>query len=494
MAGVFYSRIVNLLMTIFLARLLVPADFGLVALGTTLLLMLNSVTDISVASALIHHKSLVEKDFDTAFTLSTARGVLVALILVGSGFIMAEAYGDDRILGICAGLSLRPFLSGIGSPRYVLYSKELQFGTVAIQEGLNYTGQFLISVTIAYMTQSYWAIVAGAVFGTVIGTSISYLVAPYRPRLSLASWRKLLGFSVWLTLNQFLTIVGNRFENFLAGGWLGLAVFGAMNVGNNMAGVITQSAIAPIQRVLFPSFAKISHDAARLKAAFQKSQASLFALAFPVGVGTALVAEPFVYLALGPKWPVAVVVIQTIAPVLGAQIVFGPTNALCNAVGATRMLFNRGLVLVLFRVPLVLFGLFFFGLPGLLVARALSGGIVASIANFFLVRKLIDLSIWEQVAVTWRSWFSGAAMTVLCLAVRFYLGPVTNYYDAATMLAIQIPLGAISYFGLHAIFWTTSGRSPIGIEEEILKFLIKIKSPIRNGKSRHIAEPNDKPS
>ncbi|MBB3351023.1 PST family polysaccharide transporter [Rhizobium sp. BK049] len=484
LAGVFYSRFINLLMTILLARLLVPADFGLVALGTTLLLMLNSITDISVASALIHHKDLADKDFDTAFTLSTLRGILVSIILIVSGFIMAHAYNDERLIGICAGLSLRPFLTGIGSPRYVLYSKELQFGTVAVQEGLNYTTQLVVSVAIAYYTKSYWAIVAGATFATVMGTIVTYWVAPYWPRLSVASWRKLLGFSVWLTLNQFLTIVGNRFENFLAGGWLGLTAFGAMNVGNNMAGVITQSAIAPIQRVLFPSFAKISGDADRLKTAFQKSQASLFALGFAVGVGTALVAEPFVYLTLGPNWPIAVIVIQTIAPVLGAQIVFGPANALCNAIGATRMLFNRGLVLVLFRVPVVLAGLYFYGLPGLLYARVFSGGIVASMANFYLVRKLIDLSVFEQIFVTWRSWVSGLAMTIVCLIIRHVLGPISSNHDALVMIVLQSVFGAAAYCGIHAVLWLTTGKTTIGIEGEAVKFLTKAISALRRKRQR----------
>lgn len=479
LGGVFYSRIINMLMTIVLARLLVPADFGLVALGTTLLLMVNAITDLSLGSAMIHQKELTKKDFDTAFTLNLMRNFMVALVMIVAGFILANAYNDDRLIWICGGLALRPLIAGFGSPLYVLYAKELRFGTVAFQEGLNYTAQFIISTAVAYYTASYWSIVAGAVSASLVGTIITYIAAPYVPRLSLASYRSILGFSVWLTLNQILTIVGNRFEAFLAGGWLGLAVFGAYSVASNMAGVINQSAVQPIQRVLFPGFAKIADDRKRLRQAFQRGQAALFAFGFAVGIGTAVIAEPFIYLSLGPKWPVAVIVMQTISPVLGAQIVFGPTYGLANALGATRMLFQRSLILVFIRVPIILFGLYFYGLTGLLVARFITAGLVESTANFFVIRSLIGLGPWEQLSVTWRSWISGAAMAAACIAVRYELGPVTSNYEAGLMLAIQIPLGAIVYCGVHVALWFATGRSQVGIEPEILRILAKLSSWVK---------------
>ena len=389
--GVFYNRIANTLMTVLLARLLVPADFGIVALATTLLLMLNQVTDLSLGSAMIHHKEVDRDDFDTAFTLNLLRNLLVSITMVVAGYVMSEAYHDDRLVGICAGLALRPFLTGLGNPRYVLYAKELQFGTVAFQESMNYTAQLIISVAVAYYTRSYWAIVAGAVSASAVGTFLTYMVAPYMPRFSLASWRKIFGFSIWLTLNQIIMVVGNRFEAFLAGGWLGLTVLGAYTVGNNLAGIITQSAILPIQRVLLPSFAKMTDDKERLKSAFQKSQSALFALGWGVGLGSALVAEPLIYLMLGPNWPITVLILQTIAPVLGVQIVFGPANALATALGATRMMFTRAFILVLIRVPFVLVGLYFYGLPGLLVARVVVGGLLTSVANFYIIRSLIGI-------------------------------------------------------------------------------------------------------
>lgn len=469
MTGVFYGRLANLAMTIILARILVPADFGLVALGTTLLIILTSVTDLSLANALIHHQDNKEADFHTAFTLSAIRGFLLAIVMVISGFVMAHLYNDPRLIGVCTGLAVRPLFSGLGSPYYVTFAKELDFGTVAKNEALNYTAQLVVAVGVAWFTESYWAIVAGAVAASTTGIVATYIRAPYIPHFTLSSWRKLTNFSVWVTLNQFVTIIGNRFDNFLAGGLLGISSFGAYNVGNNIAAMITQSAFQPLERVLFPSFAKLTGDKARLNEAFQKSQASLFAIGFPMGVGLALVAEPFVYLTLGPKWSIAVTVIHFIAPVLGMQIVFGPSNALAYALGATRTLFNRGIVLLIFRVPIVLTGLYFFGLVGLLVARVISGGIVVSIVNFYIVRSLTGLSPWRQLLVTWRSWVSGAAMVLALLTLRDFSAPIATNLGAGKMLVETVLLGGGVYCCVHALLWVMSGRSQVGIESELVK-------------------------
>ncbi|MDB5561775.1 MAG: lipopolysaccharide biosynthesis protein, partial [Hyphomicrobiales bacterium] len=343
-SGVYYGRLVNLLMTIILARILLPKDFGLVALSTTLLTMLMAVTDLSLANALIHHKDPKADDFDTAFTLGVVRGVLLAALMVAGGFAMAAIYGDQRLIAISAGLATRPLLSGLSSPYYVTFARNLNFGVVVRTEAVNYTAQLVVSVAVALLTHSYWAIVAGVAAASVANVISAHWVAPYRPRFTLASWRSIMEFSVWMTLAQPIVIIGGRFENFLAGGMLGVASFGAYNVGSNVSAMATQSATVPLERVLFPSFAKITGDPERLRAAFQKAQSSLFAIGLPLGVGLALVAQPFVYLVLGPKWAITADVIAFLAPVFGIQMAFGPTYALTFAMGATRTLFFRSVI------------------------------------------------------------------------------------------------------------------------------------------------------
>jgi len=163
-------------------------------------------------------------------------------------------------------------------------------------------------------------------------------------------------------------------------------------------------------------------------------------------------------------------VIQFVAPVLGVQVVFGPSNALAFALGATRTLFVRSLVLLVLRAPIVLFGLYYYGLPGLLIARTISGGVMVSIVNMYMVRTLIDVTPWEQIKVTWRSLASGVAMIVAVLAVRSVLPAVSNAETAFIAMLVMVPVGAIVYGGVHAGLWLAAGRPERDIETEIASY------------------------
>jgi len=466
--GFMFRRVAQLAVTVMLARLLVPADFGLVALSSTLLLALMSITELSLNSALIHEQDPQRDDFDTAFTFSALRGVLLAGVMGVGGFVMAYSYNDPRLLLLTAALGVKPLLGGLTSPLYVMLSKNLSFGKVAFWESLAAAAQVVASVAGALLTRGYWASIAGGLAAAIVGLLASYWCAPYRPRFTVAAWRRLLSFSGWMTLNQIVSVVGTRFDTFLGAGILGTATFGAVNVGGNLAGLVTQSAMEPLERVLFPSFASIVTDKARLRSAFQRAQACLLALGLPLGIGMALVADPFVYIALGPKWMIAATVIYFIAPVLALQIVFGPQTALAFALGATRMVFTRNLVMLIVRVPIVFSGLYFFGLMGLLIARVISGGLMVSIVNMYMVRSLIGLTPWDQLRVAWRSLLSTLAMVVTVLLVKFSFPPLHSLSQAWEMLVGLVAVGGVTYCGVHAGLWLLAGRPGQGIESELM--------------------------
>jgi len=471
--GFLFRRLAQLIVTVVLARLLVPADFGLVAISTTLLLSLMSVTELSLFNALIHEKDPTREDYDTAFTFSALRGVLLAAVMAVGGLVMARVYDDDRLFLVTTLLGCKPLLSGLTSPYYINLAKNLSFGKVTFWESMSAVAQVVSSTAVAYFTGSYWAIVAGVLFSSIVGLIASYWCAPYRPRFSIASWRNLMSFSVWMTLSQVASTVGNRFDNFLGAGILGTALFGAYNVGGNMATLVTQSAIQPLERVLFPSFASMVDDRPRLQRAFQRTQACLLAVGLPLGVGLAVVANPFVYLLLGPKWMIAALVIQFIAPVLALQIVFGPQSALAFSKGETRMLFNRSVAQIAFRIPIVFIGLYYFGFMGLLVSRFISGGIMVTIVNMYMVRKLIGITVRDQLLVCWRSLIASGVMAVVVMLASKAFPPIHNSLQAAEMLAVLVPLGAAVYCGVQGVLWLLAGKPELGIETEIVKIAEK---------------------
>ncbi|MDB5562333.1 MAG: lipopolysaccharide biosynthesis protein, partial [Hyphomicrobiales bacterium] len=138
-----------------------------------------------------------------------------------------------------------------------------------------------------------------------------------------------------------------------------------------------------------------------------------------------------------------------------------------------RTLFIRSVILLVFRVPIILVGLYFYGLTGLLAARVVSG-LLESLVNIYIVRSLIGIGAWAQVRVTWRSTVSGLVLVAAVLMVRTVLPPVDSITTAVISLLVLVPVGAVAYVGTHIIVWLAAGRPSGGIEVEIASRLHKL--------------------
>ncbi len=461
------SRLIGFASMLILARCLAPEAFGLVALATALMTVLASVTELSLANALIHLKQVERDDYDTAFTFGALRGALLALAVIAGGFGLAAIYHEPRLRAVCAVLSLQPLILGLNSPHFVNYSKNLQFSRIVAVDSASKTVSFLVAVAIALLTRSYWAIVASVVASSAASCIATYVLAPYRPRLSFKSWRKLLSFSGWVTLAEFISTLTYRIDDFFIGGMLGRSTLGHYTVGNNLAFMATRFAADPLKQAIFPGFAKISHDLPRLRHAFQRSQATLMAVGLPLGIGSAMVARPLVLMVLGQNWEVAALVIEVTAPVAGIQMVFALSHALAYALGATRLLFFRDLMMLSVRLPAVLLGLFFGGLTGLLIARVVAGGFVLSFLNLLLVSRLIQLPVLSQLRACWRSVVSVCAMAGVLAPLHDWPLHAAGLPEKIFAVSASIAIGALVYGGAHFLLWILAGR-PAGPEREML--------------------------
>jgi hypothetical protein len=172
-----------------LARLLTPEDFGLVAIATILFAIINSVTELSSAAALIQHKDPQREDYDTAWTLNVLRALLVSVALCISAYPAAAIYGDDRLIAIMYVLGAVALLGGLANPRLVEFRRRLSFHQEIFIELATRTVGFVVGATIAYVFRSYWALVIASLAAQVAGLALSYALIPFMPRPSLTHWR-----------------------------------------------------------------------------------------------------------------------------------------------------------------------------------------------------------------------------------------------------------------------------------------------------------------
>lgn len=472
--------IINLLAlfsTLILARLLTPEDFGLFSLALTLFTIISSLTDLSMANALIHHKNPTDEHFNTAWTLNFTRSAIVALLFCIAAPITASIYHEPKLTSVMVLLAVSILLAGLNNPKIVLMTRDLIFWQeFALTVSQKLVG-FIVGVTIALIYKSYWALVGGMVTSQFVGVVISYIIIPFKPKLSFAHSKELWSFSAWLSLGQIFNTLNWKMDHLLIGSYLGVKPLGYYSVGDNLAAMPTRETIGPLQTTLFPGFRQIVHDNERLKLAYKSAQSLITAIALPIGVGCALIAHSLVLLAMGVKWMPVVQVIQVLSCVFALQTLSSPVQPLAMAKGETKLLFKRDMFSFTIRVPIIVTGLFLGGLVGIIYARSITG-VIAIIINMHLVKRLIGTKVFEQIADNARSLLSIVVMTVGVLYLQYLIGCDGSSLGLLLKIGAFIFLGALLYLISHFILWKTAGK-PIGPETEVLRIVSKLTAKIK---------------
>jgi PST family polysaccharide transporter len=228
---------------------------------------------------------------------------------------------------------------------------------------------------------------------------------------------------------------------------------------------------------MFPGFASMQSEQARLAMAYQRAQSLITAVALPAGIGAALIAEPLVLLTMGERWRPVIFIIQALASIYALQTLATLTQSLGIAKGQPRLLFVRSLQMFAIRVPLLVVGMLVDGLRGVVFARVLTG-LIAIGFNMFLVRRFIALSLSQQLAPNIRSLISAAVMALLTWLL---MPALPDGSDGATMtlrIAFTSAAALTIYCASTVVMWLAMGKPP-GPETEVQLLIRKAVAKLR---------------
>ncbi|MFN4184084.1 MAG: oligosaccharide flippase family protein [Hyphomonas sp.] len=459
--------------TIALARILVPEDFGVIALSMAIIGIMSGLLDLPVTTALIALSSPTDDEFNTAWTISIIRSILISLLLLVIAQPMALLFDMPEVSAVIMVLTLQAMIFGLRNPYFENFARQMNFSWDVFSEIISKVVQVLVSVVVALIWKSYWAFVIGLLAGTLASMIITYVSVRQLPSLSLRSPRRLFDYSIWLGLSMIVSRLTAESVNLIAGRRFGQATLGQVHIGNKLSSDISYLMLIPIMRSLFSAFSRLTDDIYRFRHAYLKAQAATFALAMPVGFGLALIADPFIPLLLGPGWEEAVTIVQFYAPCAGLLLATGPIRSVAMALSRTSLMLRRDVVVLIVQVSCLLLGTWLYGFTGFLASYAIST-VIATVINLFFLKGLIQISILDQVRNFIRSMLSTLVMIGAVLAVRQVITfPDTGLWNLLTV-ALLCLAGAVAYAGAHIAFWIVSGR-PEGVEQTVFNVAQKLK-------------------
>lgn len=453
-------RVFGLINTIIVARLLVPEDFGLVAIGLTTMQLLQGFSDIGVSQAVVKFQNADRDDLDTLFTLAMLRGVLIALFLIIAAPFVASFFNDERVFFVFVGVALFPFLTGLINPKFYEFERNLDFSREFWVLVINKLAGVFVSIIVAVVFRTYWAIILGLITNGLIQLILSYAMRAYRPRISFVSFKKVFAFSGWLTGVSFAAALNNKLDSLILAKISGTDDAGNFYLGFQLAGLPTSELAYPMSRALYPGLSELQGSEDKMRRAYLGGVEALGAIAVPAAIGFTFVAGEIVTLLLGVKWAAVIPVIEILTPILGVQTLFLATQYYAMALGKTKLVFFRELVFFLFRTPLVIWATIQAGFLGAVYAVG-AAGLVHSVLNMALYSRISGNSFFDPLWAAHRSLVAAGVMAVALWSGNMLL-PET--ISTVVCLIFELIIGALSYPAAHYLLWRLEG-CPEGVEK-----------------------------
>lgn len=472
------SRVLGFASTLILARLLSPSDFGLLAMAVTFSIAVDAISQIGLGDALVRREEHGLRLHDTAFTLQVLRGVITGVIVALAAPLASRWFAEPRLtplLLVLAGLSVLSSFENIGM---VEYRRDMRYGMQFRLLIVPRVAQVIVGIVSALLLKSYWALLIAIAVSKVMRLLMTYVLHPFRPRLSLACWRDLVGFSIWSWAASIARLLWDRLDAFVLGPFIGARQLGVYLLGTEMAMLPISELVEPAAEVLFPGFvAARNRGTDPVGLAFQVASTLLLATV-PMAIMISAAAGAIVLVLLGPQWAEA----QPIIEIFACGCMLSPFSYV-----GSRILVSGSHVRRDFQVIAIAAAV-----KGVLVyAAALSGNMrlvaaaivlsVALEALLFTVQlcAIGNPQIGKSLGSLCRTAAAGSAACIVLYGCGVGWAAAPLSVNAALLRCVTVGLlGFGSYILVQLALWWSAGR-PDGPEQQALQITSHFLRPLR---------------
>ena len=458
------DKVIGFISQLIVARLLFPEDFGLVVLAFSIIGIVQVLSEFGFQNVIIYNQQATRRYYDTAWTMSVIRGMVVATIVILMAEPAAIFFGDERLAEVLFYLSFQSILGGFFNMKFHDFLKNLWMSRVFIHMMASRIVMTSVTIGFAFYLGNYWALVYGVLTGSVVRVVLSYVLYPYMPRLTLHHWRDIWSYSQWTMISGALRYFRKKGHTFVLGGLGQVGGVGLFQIAYEIAYLPSSEMVAPMRRALFAGYSKVKHDSTAFHRMYYNAVGVSALFAMPVSIGTGLVAHLAIPIILGERWLGAIEIVQLLAISGAVASVQGHINPVFLSLGKTRLgafldMFIVGLYFV-WLVPLTIS----FGITGA-AATMIIMSFISLLAEVFMMRKIANFPISGYLSASWRSVVSCLVMA-LSVFVSLDMMESAEFLEVSQLL-IAILVGGVSYIACVVLLWTVSGR-----REEHVEFLV----------------------
>lgn len=425
---------------ILLALLLLPTEYGYIAVITLLVSFAELLNNVGVGEAIIQRDNIDRQDLSTLFFFNLFITIFISVLVFLSAPFIHNFYEMEHLTIIIRTVTLIVFINGVTSIFKFYMHKNFLFKETSIIRIIKVTLEVVISLILILIGYSIW----GYIFAVIISNTVSgtlLIVLAYKKTdlilsfyFSLNKLIRFLHFGIFVSMKKILTFFSQRIDEIIIGGTLSSDILGVYYLAKNLLLQIQSLISTSFNQVLLPTFSKIKNDKVRLKKLYLNIISVLLFVGLPLFILIILTAEYFVPLIFGNEWLGSVIVFQSLSlPVLCLLLSSGISTSLLYSQNKTVLVF----VLDLVMVPLYILILIVFN-NGLLENILVIYGSYLIIKFFIIqiiVSKTFDIKINNYSAVIIGTIMTSIIMTVILLLLKSLMSELS---ESISLLILSI--------------------------------------------------------
>lgn len=433
------AQLITFVVSLVLARILSPREYGLIAIVTVMINLMNVFVATGYGAALLRKKDSDDADFNTMFTFSGGLSLALYLVLFLIAPCLASWYKNDSLTILIRVMGLRLPFAAFNSIQQAYVAKKMQYrkffwatlgGTVAAG---------VVGISMALLGLGVWALVGQYFTNTIVGSVILYMSFPWRYKLHYESGRArpMIRFGSGVLLANLIDALYKEIRTLVVGVKYNEESLAFYNRGEQFPQLIVLNLASVIDGTLLPAFCLLQGDVERMKQGLRRAIQIATLFTTPLMFGMAVVAEPMVRILLTDKWLPAVPFVQTFCLMYALNPMLSATNQVIKSVSSGGMylrleIWKKGVfaALLLAAVPRG---------PFAIAWSSVVSMVVSCVINAIATKKLIAMPVCEQMSAYLPQFI---AATVMFVAISQFPLLIENMY---LLLVLQSVLGAIIY-------------------------------------------------
>lgn len=440
------AQLVTFVVSVVLARILLPEDYGTIALVTVFTTIMQVFVDSGLGTALIQKHNADDLDFSSVFYFN----FVVCLVLYGIMFVaspyIAGFYNDPSLTPVIRIISLTIVISGVKGIQQAYVSRNMLFRKFFFATIGGTIFSAFLGIWMAKKGYGVWALVAQQLSNSTIDTIILWITVKWRPKL-MFSWKRLKGllsFGWKMLASSLLETVYNNLRNLIIGKLYTSSDLAFYNQGDKFPKVIVSNINTSIDSVLLPTMSNVQDNRVRVKEMTRRAIKTSIYIMAPMMIGLACCAESVVELVLTEKWLPCVLYLRIFCITYMFYPVHTANLNAVTALGRSDWFLRLEIAKKIIGLA-ILFSTMWFGVDVMAYSLLLSS-FFSQIINSWPNKKLLGYSYLEQV----RDFLPGIILALVMGVAVYFIGFIN--LPIILKLIIQVVSGVLIYIGLSALF------------------------------------------